>query len=258
MQYEKELTILRQAIGEAYASHGSAEKHTRDKGVFDTVTDIDLAVERDIARAVRAYFPADTVLGEEFSADAPVQGRVWSIDPIDGTWNFANDMPLYGVQCALIEDGIPVAAIVYLPRGSKWLMAQKGQGCYCNGARVRVASAVLPQHAIVSFGDLSHANERYFSVQHAAMGALAPRFGRLRMFGAACIDFSFVALGRTHATALLTKNVWDLAPGILLCREAGGVVTDIRGNAFRFGADGVIAAANAELAHMLADEFRGL
>ena len=104
MKYEKELQTIRAAMERAFAAYGGTERHTRQKAAFDLVTDIDLNIERDLTEAIRAAFPADTVLGEEFAADAAMQGRTWSVDPIDGTCNMANGLPLFGMQCALIVE----------------------------------------------------------------------------------------------------------------------------------------------------------
>lgn len=256
MKYAKELQTIRTAMERAFETYGGAERHTRQKAAFDLVTDIDLNIERDLTEAIRASFPADTVLGEEFTADTPMRGRTWSVDPIDGTCNMANGLPLFGMQCALIEEGRPVLACIYLPFLQEWIWAAEGEGCYLGDVRVHAAADVETQNAMISFGDYPHKDDVLAAAQHAAVRKLYPNIAKIRMFGAACMDFSGVALGRTHGTVVITKNVWDIAPGILLCREAGAVVTDLRGGEYRFGADGVAVAANETLARMLADAFR--
>lgn len=256
MKYEKELQTIRAAMERAFAAYGGTERHTRQKAAFDLVTDIDLNIERDLTEAIRASFPADTVLGEEFAADAAMQGRTWSVDPIDGTCNMANGLPLFGMQCALIEGGEPVLACIYLPFAQEWIWAAAGEGCYCGARRVRVAADTESQNAIISFGDYPHKDGVLAAAQHAAVRKLYPKVGKIRMFGAACMDFASVAQGRTHGTVVITKNVWDIAPGILLCREAGAVVTDLHGKPYRFGAEGVAVAANELLAGWIADAFR--
>lgn len=256
MKYEKELQTIRAAMERAFAAYGGTERHTRQKAAFDLVTDIDLNIERDLTEAIRAAFPADTVLGEEFAADAAMQGRTWSVDPIDGTCNMANGLPLFGMQCALIEGGEPVLACIYLPFAQEWIWAAAGEGCYCGARRVRVAADTESQNAIISFGDYPHKDGVLAAAQHAAVRKLYPKVGKIRMFGAACMDFASVAQGRTHGTVVITKNVWDIAPGILLCREAGAVVTDLHGKPYRFGAEGVAVAANELLAGWIADAFR--
>lgn len=256
MKYEKELQTIRAAMERAFAAYGGTERHTRQKAAFDLVTDIDLNIERDLTEAIRAAFPADTVLGEEFAADAAMQGRTWSVDPIDGTCNMANGLPLFGMQCALIEGGEPVLACIYLPFLQEWIWAAAGEGCYCGARRVRVAADTESQNAIISFGDYPHKDGVLAAAQHAAVRKLYPKVGKIRMFGAACMDFASVAQGRTHGTVVITKNVWDIAPGILLCREAGAVVTDLHGKPYRFGAEGVAVAANELLAGWIADAFR--
>ncbi len=257
MKFEKELQFIKSCIQEAYAKCFDNAYTVSQKTQFDLVTDVDLKTEQYISQKIRAAFPGDLILGEEYSSETSVSGRVWSIDPIDGTCNMANGIKLYGVQCALIVNAEPVVSAVYLPHFDELIYAVKGQGCYCNGERVFVSKETALNNAIVSFGDYPHKNTSTVAdLQHAAIKKLYPVIAKIRMFGAACLDFSLVAQGRTQGTVVITKNVWDVAPGVLLCREAGAIVTNLKGMEYKLNDDGVIVACNSAVSDVIIDSFK--
>ncbi len=257
MVYKKERDFIIAVMRDAFDKYCGLSLNTAQKSAFDLVTDIDLNIEKFIAEAIRKEYPADIIHGEEFSSAAGITGRAWTVDPIDGTCNMANGSKLFGMQCALIDDGEIVMGAVYLPHFDETICASKGDGCYFNGKKITVDSGGTLNNAIVSFGDYSHADDDCGEIEHAAIKKLYPQVAKIRMFGAACLDFSFVAQGRTHGTALMTKNLWDIAPGIVICREAGAIVTNLKGNPYRIGDEGVVAAASVQLNRLICDSFAG-
>ena len=167
----------------------------------------------------------------------------------------ANGAKLYGVQAALIENDETVVGVVYLPHFGEWYYAVKGEGAWCNGERIRVNDGVELQNALVSVGDYPHRNTELARIEHDAIRMIFPKIAKMRMFGGACMDFAFTASGKTHACVIITRNVWDIAPGLLLCQEAGALVCNLQGEAYRFGDDGVIAAANKQVFDVVKDSF---
>lgn len=253
MNYSEELEFIKTRMSEAFAEYGAIDMHTAQKSAFDLVTDIDINIEKRLTAALHAQYPADRIHGEEFSSNEAVSGRTWTIDPIDGTCNMAHGSKLYGMQCSLIDCGEIVLGVVYLPHLGEWIYASKGSGCYCNGKKITVDGGTEINNAIVSFGDYPHGKDDFFGkLEHTAIARLYPRIAKIRMFGAACMDFAFVAQGRTHGTVVITKNLWDIAPGIIICREAGATVTNLRGLPYELGDDGVVAAANADISALVA------
>ena len=255
MRYEKELNFIKEQIAIAYERFASEKRTVTQKRAFDLVTDLDLNIERFLTDAIKKAFPCDTVQGEEFSSAPKTVGRVWSLDPIDGTCNMANGSKLYGVQAALIENNETVLGVIYLPHFNEWYYAVKGEGAWCNGEEIRVADGVELQNALVSVGDYPHRNVETARIEHEAIAKIFPKIGKMRMFGGACMDFAFTASGKTHACVIITRNVWDIAPGLLICQEAGALVCNLQGGAYRFGDDGVIAAANHEVFDLVKDSF---
>lgn len=255
MRYEKELEFIKEKIEFAYEKFASDTRTVTQKRAFDLVTDLDLNIEKYLTAEIKKAFPCDTVQGEEFSSTPKTEGRVWSLDPIDGTCNMANGSKLYGVQAALLENNEAVVGVVYLPHFGEWYYAVKGEGAWCNGEKIHVNDGVELQNALVSVGDYPHRNVETARIEHEAIRMIFPKIAKIRMFGGACMDFAFTASGKTHASVIITRNVWDIAPGLLLCQEAGALACNLQGGTFRFGDDGVIAAANQEVFDLVKNSF---
>ena len=257
MMYKVEKDFIIEQIKKSYQKCASMEYNTSQKTDFDLVTNIDLAIEKEISNAIKETFPQDHILGEEFSHDEEIVGRTWTIDPIDGTCNMAHGIKLYGVQCSLINNGEIVLGVVYLPHFNDVIWAIKDFGAYCGENRINVNHEVLLNNAIVSFGDYPHkATTELADMQHKAIKNLYSKIAKIRMFGAACIDFASVAQAKTDATVIITKNLWDICPGIIICKEAGALVTNLKGKVYKFGDVGVIASANENLLNLLVESFK--
>lgn len=257
MKYNEEKEFIISEIKKAYEMYANNNYNITQKTQFDLVTDIDLNIEKSLSKAINDKFPGDKILGEEFSFDEPIIGRTWTIDPIDGTCNMARGLKLYGVQCSLIENEEIVLGVIYLPHFNEIIYAIKNEGCYINDEKINVNSLVTLNNAIVSFGDYPHkATSEIADLQHSVIKSLYSIIAKIRMFGAACIDFSSVALGRTDACVVITKNLWDICPGIILCKEAGAIIKNLDGDEFKLGDDGVIASANIELSNLICNSFK--
>lgn len=250
---KKELAFLSRIVKEAWKVCGGADLHTHAKGTFDLVTDVDFAMEKFISSAIESEFGGDCVVGEELNPlrELPA-GRSWTVDPIDGTVNMAHGLPLFGVQCAFCIDGTPLASVIFLPRFDELYTALKGGGVRLNGEAVSVSKAPL-RDAVVSVGDYSHRTAAHAERQAQLVGKVYDKVAKLRHFGAASVDFSWFAAGRTNGFVMFTRNLWDLVPGVLMSEEAGGVVRSVNGGKYDFSEEGVVVAATEEIA----DEFAG-
>lgn len=249
---KKELAFLCRIVKDAWKSCGGAALHTRAKGTFDLVTDVDFAMEKFITSAIESEFSGDCVVGEELNPlrELPL-GRSWTVDPIDGTVNMAHGLPLFGVQCAFCIDGEPLAAVIFLPRFDELYTALKGGGVRLNGEAVSVA-AVPVREAVVSVGDYSHKTASHAERQVRLVTEVYDEVAKLRHFGAASVDFAWFAAGRTNGFVMFTRNLWDLVPGVLMAKEAGGVVRSVNGGEYRFSEEGVVVAATEEIANKFA------
>ena len=230
MKYLKELNFITAQIRLAYLEFGEAgPTDIRQKSAFDLVTEVDVAIERYLTDAILTEFPQDKIHAEELSSSQAITGRTWVIDPIDGTCNFAHNIPTYGVQCCLFEDGQPQMAAIYLPNQQEMYTAIRGDGCYLNGRQIWVDKSVTAENAIISVGDFTHKSDRLAALQYKAVGYLYPRVAKLRMYGAASVDYAFFVSGRLSATVFTTRNLWDIAPGILMSEEAGAIIMGLDG-----------------------------
>lgn len=218
---------------------------TLDKDEFDLVTSVDYEIETFISEAINNKYSNDVIIGEEFSPNKVYElGRCWTIDPIDGTVNYARGRREFGVQCSFVRDGMPVVAVIIVPYSNKKYWAIKGEGAYLNNIPIHVSENTMVDKSIVHFGDFSHKNDGIRKIQNKSIEYLSSNVSKIRMVGAACIDYSSVAEGKADGLISITKNVWDIFPGIILCQEAGAILTNIDGSKYKPGDEGVIAASN--------------
>jgi len=256
MKYLKELDFITAQIRLAYLEFGEAgPTDIRQKAAFDLVTEVDVNIERYLTEAILSAFPGDKIHAEELSSSQAITGRTWVIDPIDGTNNFARDIPTYGIQCCLFEDGVPRMAVIWLPCQDELYTAIEGRGCFLNGEKVTVDQTVTADTAVISVGDFTHKSDRLAALQYKAVGYLYPRVAKLRMYGAASVDYAWFVSGRLAATVFTTRNLWDIAPGILLSQEAGAIIMGLDGKPYDYSKEGVMLAANEEIADLMRSAF---
>lgn len=218
------------------------------KGQFDLVTKADTDIESYIVRKIHDFYSGDSVIGEEYTPEMLVKAdRCWTIDPIDGTVNYAHGSSEYGIQCSLITSGKIQVSVIFIPTKKETFWAIRGNGAFCNDCRIKIDPQLHISDSVVYMGDFSHKKDSTRKIQLNSVNYLSSRVSKIRMVGAACIDFSSIASGRADGLISITQNPWDIYPGLLLCQEAGAVVTDLSGNEYKFGADGVIAASSREL-----------
>lgn len=256
MKYAEELSFIKKTIEGIIKKYGNQRPDSiQQKTEFDLVTEIDISIEQDIIRAITEEYPSDNFVSEEFNSKNSLAGRCWIIDPIDGTCNFSNGIPLYGIQCALAVDEVIVMSYIYLNHLNEEYYAILEEGAYMNGKRIELPQDRPINHAIMSIGDFSHSNQALAKLQYGFLEKMYPKVAKIRMFGAACIDFSYAACGKTDGCVILTNNIWDIAPGILLCKESGCIVTNIKGGEHHFSDNGVLVASTKELHRLMVEAF---
>lgn len=243
---DEKLDFIIKQIKDAYTTLGLLDKNSLfDKAPYDLVTSTDFNIENYIISKIKEKYPNDKILSEETNNKTIVENCTWTIDPIDGTYNMANGIKLYGIQCAMYIDGRLDLSAIFLPHFNELYYAKAGAGAYLNGERIKAKISPL-DHSIVSFGDFPHKRSVDMESELNLISSLIPKIARIRMFGAACIDFASVAAGRTSGTVIFTKNKWDIAPGILLCQEAGALIKGINGE-YNQDSNVVIAVSSEEL-----------
>ena len=225
------------------------------KGHNDWVTEIDQEAERIIREVLLAGTPGSTVVGEELNPEAVGDGLVWIVDPLDGTTNFLHGYPQYAVSIAAARDGVLEAAVVLdVPRECCY-GAARGKGAWLGGTRLAVSDTRDPARALLGTGyPFKHLDEldRYLE----QFRRILPATSGVRRAGSAALDLSDVAAGRLDAFWELMLAPWDTAAGILLVREAGGIVTDLSGHDAELGHGGIVAG-NPALHAWLLEQVRG-
>jgi myo-inositol-1(or 4)-monophosphatase len=224
------------------------------KGDRDMVSDVDVEIERAIRGYLRTQTPQVGFLGEE-EGNAPGEGELrWILDPIDGTANFVKGIPLYAISLALIDDKEPVLGVIDVPAQRCRYSAATGLGAYCGDTRIRVRPTSRIEDAIVTIGDYAVGEQARVKnqVRLAATGRLAPQVQRVRMVGSAAIDLAWLARGRTDAAIIFGNKPWDTAAGVILVREAKGLVVDAHGDHHTAQSASTVAAS-AELLGKLID-----
>ncbi len=246
MMYHKELDFLKNFAKDAYDRFGDLNFHVNKKAPFDVVTEVDQSIERYFGEQVAMHFPGDTVHSEEYRNQTALADRTWILDPIDGTFNFATGSVHFGIQAAFWDRGDLRVSVIYLPKLNELYEATRGGGAFCNGRSISV-SGRDPEEAIFAFGDLPHSRPDDVRDQKCIMENAIEKVAKIRMFGAACIDFTSLASGKTEGVVLFTKNKWDIAPGLLLAQEAGAKTYGLFYEPYSFESRAVFACNKEEI-----------
>jgi myo-inositol-1(or 4)-monophosphatase len=224
----------------------------REKGPRDLVTEADLASQRSIRKILLTAFPDHDFLGEEDDPQAPpAQGREyrWVVDPLDGTLNYVHGLQAYAVSIALEQRGQIVAGVVFDPILKECYTAAQGQGARLNGKPIKSSACQSAGAALVaaSFPPLvdRHSLEvtRFLAALEACQG--------VRRLGSAALNMAYVAAGRLDAYWATSVKIWDIAAGVLLVREAGGVVTHVQGGPLDLAHPELLAASTGPLSQDL-------
>ena len=221
----------------------------REKGPADLVTEADVAAERRIREVILGEFPDHLVLGEEEAGGETGTGTEspfrWLVDPLDGTTNYVHQLPMYSVSIALESAGRILAATVYNPADTECYVAGAGQGAYLNGRRLATSDVSRLRDALVavSFGPAVVTD----SAEVARFLQVLPTCQAVRRFGSAALNLCYLAAGRIDAYWATTAKNWDVAAGILMVQEAGGVVSGIDGAPFVLDRPRFAAAATTPL-----------
>ena len=229
----------------ALFSHRELAAQSRRKGPTDFVTAVDTAVQDQLKCRLAALAPEIQFMGEEQdNSGVDLSGQVWILDPVDGTTNLLHDLRHSAVSLALAEEGRVLLGIVYDPYSGELFTARRGQGAFCCGQPIHVSSASSLGECLCSTGTNPSCREladRTFR----RMRLLYDRCHDIRRIGAASLELSYLAAGRLDCYVEHGLKPWDYAAGMLLVREAGGVVTTPEGGEPSLSHGSEIAAAAA-------------
>ncbi len=251
MNYSPVINVMMAAAHKAGRAlrrdHGEVENlQVSQKGPGDFVTNADLRAEKTLFEELSQARPGYGFLMEEGGVvEGQDKTHLWIIDPLDGTTNFLHGIPHFAISIGLERDGVLVAGLVYNPVTNDMYHAERGIGAYLNDRRIRVAARTRLDQAIFTTG-IPHQGRSAPDKFIMDMGKILPRVAGIRRFGSAALDLAFVASGRVDGYWERGLKPWDIAAGIVLVREAGGIVTDID-QSDRFLKSGDIVAGNEHM-----------
>jgi len=219
-----------------------------EKGRNDFVTDVDRASEQEIISHLHKAYPDHRILGEESGyVGNQDSDYLWIIDPLDGTTNFLRGIPHYAVSIGCLYKGRPEHAVVYDPVKQEEFTASRGRGAQLNGRRIRVTGRTNMNGALFATGvPFSLPSSAHMEPYLESFKTLAEQSSGIRRLGVASLDLAYLAAGRFDAFWEMYLKPWDIAAGVLLVKEAGGMISDFQGDN-NFMENGHIVAATPRL-----------
>ena len=202
----------------------------------DLVTNFDFEIEKFLTEKLSQKYPDFTVVSEEFNKDAKLTDNCFTIDPIDGTINFAHGLPLWGIQVGLIKNNKTVAAVIFLPKFNELFCADE-TGAFLNGKEIKVNDKLTPSQCLY----VIEGKKRTKAIER-----MNEHRSHTRWIGSTAVDYSWVASGRLGGTIFRNNTAWDYIPGMYICKQAGAFVYDEK--------DCHIAACNKEFADILKND----
>ena len=215
------------------------------KGPADFVSAADLNAEKTLREELARARPDFGFLMEESGAsEGRDPRRRWVVDPLDGTTNFLHGLPHWAISIAVEENNAIIAALVYDPIKDELFTAERGQGCFLNDRRLRVSSRRNLADAIFATGIPFKGLDGHDGFLAELKGVMAVSAG-VRRWGTASLDLAYIAAGRYDGFWERGLHPWDFAAGILLVREAGGMVSELNGKDIRLDSPSILASNNA-------------
>jgi myo-inositol-1(or 4)-monophosphatase len=229
---KQELELARRVAheaGEIILGYFGQDLKVDMKGWADPVTAADRAAEAHIRAALANHYPDDGIHGEEEGLQVGRSGRVWLVDPLDGTANFAGGSPIFAVCITLLDvDGRPQMNVTYDPVRKETFEVVRGDGALLNGALIHIS---FPR------------DRRLWRASTQLARCITEVAPHARNIGSSALAQAWVAAGRLHAHARVSVGEYDIVGGNLMIEEAGGLVTDLDGGPFGDGSNGLLASA---------------
>ncbi|MDO5398310.1 MAG: inositol monophosphatase [bacterium] len=218
-----------------------------EKGRADFVTAVDTSVQAKLSEELLRLYPDTGFMGEEGEHKAvDLSGKIWILDPVDGTTNLIHDYRMSAVSLGLLDGGEPVMGIIYNPFTEELFCAEKGRGAYLNNDIINVSSEAHIRNALIAFGtspyDRQLADVNFRMIKEAYL-----RSGDIRRSGSAALDLAYTACGRIDGFFERNLKSWDYCAGICIVNEAGGKVTNMHGGAVTFDKNSDILASNGKI-----------
>ncbi|OGY41472.1 MAG: hypothetical protein A2Y82_01040 [Candidatus Buchananbacteria bacterium RBG_13_36_9] len=215
------------------------KNHLKFKSKHEIATSADFLAEKIILQKIKTLTPSWRIISEEKGDNKKKSDYLWTIDPLDGTTNFYMGNPLFGVQICLLYKNEPQLAWIYAPVINEFYFAQKNKGAFLNNKKIKVSKNKF-SHALLTYchgakeGQIKQALKIY---QHFKLKGFD-----IRQLGSAALEFGWVAKGRTDCYISPSANPWDIYPGVLVVKEAGGTAYDFHGKPWTLNSPNVFAS----------------
>ena len=256
-------TILETAISAAHLAGEYIQKSAENlsllnieqKTLHDYVSEVDRGAEKIVVDQVLAMFPDHQILGEEYGSQGNDGGQwQWVIDPLDGTTNFLRALPHYAVSIGVLKGGVIQYGVVYDPAKKDLFVASKGEGATLNNVAINVSSSDSIKGGLLATG-VPFSGQNLDNIEpftNTMTDLLQCQTSGIRRLGAAALDLAYVAAGRYDGFWESNLKIWDIAAGVLIVEEAGGLVTDLSGGEGYLTSGDVLAAPRSVHKDMLA------
>ena len=211
----------------------------QSKSVGDFVTNADIKAEKILLETLQYYYPNATYITEE-SGNIKGDEEIIVIDPIDGTTNFIHGIPLIGIVVGRVINSEITDGVIFNPILNEFYWASKGKGSWCNNKRLRVSKRQDLTNCIIGTG-IPHANRAYPNYLDE-INDISKSCSGLRRMGSAAIDLAYVASGKLDGFWERNLNIWDVSAGVIIIKEAGGMITLPDGNDWTIKSSDILAS----------------
>ena len=214
-------------------------KEIESKGDRSLATNLDKEAEAMIVDRIRSNFPDHGIIGEEGGSDGVGKDYLWIIDPLDGTHNFIRNINIFGVSIGVVHKDEFIAGAIYMPGDDELYTAEQGNGAYKNGKKISVSCQEDLKDCSISFdSSIRYSPEPMLK----ALDSLSREVFNVRMFGSSARHLSYLAEGNLDACVEFHDKPWDFAGGVCIIKEAGGVITDLKGAPLTYKTTGYITS----------------
>lgn len=211
------------------------------KNSYDILAEADLKSEKIILETISQDFPEHSIFAEEKGEVIKDSDYTWIIDPLDGTINFSRGLDEYCTTIAVDKNDETILGLIYQHHLNKLFIAEKGKGAFLNGERLHVSDESDMINMMLSLDNTSHIKHRIKNMQ--VLSKICAKVRSVRIFGSGSLHLARIVLGQSDLYfKLLRTNYWDYAPGALLIKEAGGMVTDLNGEEYTKHSNSFVAS----------------
>lgn len=228
------------------------------KTANDLLTANDLQTEKLLIERIKELLPTANIVSEETNGDKELKGLSVVIDPIDGTCNFAVGSDLFGLQIAVFEDRECVASILHFPNQKETIYAILGEGAYRGEQRLLIDQTTASSDGMLYISDYYPSISIPMDIQFELVKSLQQTFLKTRHLGAACIDFAGIAKKEAIAYICYYSKLWDIAPGLLIAKEAGAYYSFLDGSPYEYNVAGLVVANNETNLRKIVDAYHSL